>query len=370
MMRVPLLILLLINLAQCSTPGTDATKNDRLGDQKSESEIAFDSSAQISEYIVNIYEDKSGNLWFGTMSDGTPMYDGKSLKYFTTADGLINNTVAGIIEDTAGRMWFGTHAGASCYDPSTPPGTGGKSFTNYGAKQGLHGGACKFLVDKKGTLWAATYDGVFQFNGKSFVEFILPKPEVEAQSYKFSVGAVWRIMQDSKGNIWFGRDTYGACRFDGKTFTHYTKKDGLCSNNVSRIEEDKQGNIWFGCLSSDFPTTTQDGGVCRLDSGGSKILQFTETAGLTQNDIYGIYCDNSGNVWISAGGVGVYRYSNNTFTLFKETDRPDLIPKFYVQGFLEDSKGNLWFGFSGGLFRFDGKSFVNVTQGSISQNQR
>ncbi len=352
------LVVLLIAIGcscSCSSPRVPST-------QSQTSVVAFDSSAQISEYIVSAFEDDKGNLWFGTMADGVARYDGTSLTYISTKDGLVNNTVTSVVQDTAGNYWFGTHAGASRYD--------GKSYTSFGSKEGLHGGACKFLVDQQGTLWAATYDGVFRFTGKSFAEFVLPNPEVDAVFYNINVGSVWRIMQDSKGNIWFGRDSYGACKYDPdtsvwNTFTHYTKKDGLCSNSVSRIEEDKQGNIWFGCLGSDFPVATNDGGVCRLDADGSKIMQFPETAGLTQNSIYGIYCDNSGKVWISAGGVGVYRYANMTFTLFKETDRSDLIPKFYVQSFLEDSKGNLWFGFSGGLFRFDGTKFMNVTRGGL-----
>lgn len=342
----------------CSSPKVPSTQTQTTA-------LASDSSAQISDYIVSAFEDDKGNLWFGTMSDGVARYDadapvgtsGKSLTYISTDNGLVNNTVTSVIQDTAGNYWFGTHAGASRFD--------GRVYQSFGAKEGLHGGACKFLVDKTGTLWAATYDGVFRFTGNSFAEFVLPNPEVDAVVYNISVGAVWRIIQDSKGNIWFGRDSYGACKYDGTTFTHYTKKDGLCSNNVSRIEEDKQGNIWFGCLGSDFPVATNDGGVCRLDADGSKIIQFPETPGLAHNSIYGIFCDKSGNVWISAGGVGVYRYVNNTFTLFKDTDRPDLIQKFYVQSFLEDSKGNLWFGFSGGLFRLNGSSFVNVTRGGI-----
>jgi ligand-binding sensor domain-containing protein len=349
----------LLHLTSCITPGNGNTTAEPLA--------TIDSSAQISEYIVSAFEDNKGNLWFGTMSDGVARYEpsaapGKSLTYTSTGEGLVNNTVTSTIQDTAGNYWFGTHAGASRYN--------GKVYTSFGVKEGLHGGACKFLVDKKGTLWAATYDGVFRFTGNAFEEFVLPNPEVDAVVYNIRVGAVWRIMQDSKGNIWFGRDSYGACKYDpsapvATAFTHYTKKDGLCSNNVSRIEEDKQGNFWFGCLSTDFPQSAIEGGVCRLDAGGSKIIQFPETAGLNKNSIYGIYCDNSGKVWISAGGVGVYRYANSTFTLFKETDRPDLIAKFYVQSFLEDSKGNLWFGFSGGLFQFNGSSFVHVTKARL-----
>lgn len=48
------------------------------------------------------------------------------------------------------------------------------------------------------------------------------------------------------------------------------------------------------------------------------------------------------------------------FTLFDETDRPDLTATFDVQAIVEDREGRLWFGFSGGLLRFDGRRFVRV----------
>ncbi len=85
--------------------------------------------------------------------------------------------------------------------------------------------------------------------------------------------------------------------------------------------------------------------------------------GLTANDIYNLYSDRSGNIWIGAIGVGAYRYDGKSFTLFATTDRPDLTKYFAIQAFVEDRHGTRWFGFSGGLFRFNGGSFVNVTRG-------
>jgi ligand-binding sensor domain-containing protein len=40
----------------------------------------------------------------------------------------------------------------------------------------------------------------------------------------------------------------------------------------------------------------------------------------------------------------------------------DLTQRFAVQGIQEDKNGTLWLGFSGGLFRFDGKEIKNVTK--------
>ena len=65
--------------------------------------------------------DKSGNLWFGTTSEGVYRYDGKSLTTFTQADGLPSDRVYSVFEDRSGNIWFGTEAGACRYD--------GKTFT-------------------------------------------------------------------------------------------------------------------------------------------------------------------------------------------------------------------------------------------------
>ncbi|MBP6698396.1 MAG: hypothetical protein KA175_12310 [Flavobacteriales bacterium] len=318
-------------------------------------------TAQIAEYIVAAFEDSNGNLWFGTNGQGVARWDGKALRYFSIAEGLVGDVVTGIAEDRDGNLWFGTHSGASRYDGST--------FTNFGNSQGLQGSGCKVLVDRKGTVWAGTSDGVFRFENERFLAFQLPVPVIETPSYKMTPGKVWDLFEDSKGNIWVGRDGYGACKYDpgsspgagSKTFTHFTKKDGLYSNNVASITGDPQGNIWFGSITSDFPEYIEEGGVSRFD--GQRFTQFPEMKGLVANDIYNLYADRSGNIWIGAVRVGAYRYDGKSFTLFDQTDRPDLTKYFAIQAFVEDRHGTLWFGFSGGLFRFNGSSFVNVMRG-------
>ncbi len=317
-----------------------------------EEKAKLDAASQISEYIVEIFEDSKGNLWFGTVSDGAVRYDGKTLTYFSTKDGLCDNTVAGIAEDKEGNMWFGTHNGISKYD--------GKTFTTFGETTG-HISGCKILIDSKGQIWAGTTEGAFRYNGSSFSTFKIPNPVIDSPSYKIVPNKIWSIIEDKKGNIWFGRDGLGACKFDGTTFTHFTKKEGLCSNNVSRIVEDNQGNIWFGSITSDFPKYINEGGVSRYD--GKTFTQFPEIQGLSKNDIYTLYKDKKGDIWIGALHHGAYRYDGEKFTLFNEIDKTnDMLRIFGIQSILEDRQGTLWFGFSGGLFRFNGTSFTNVSK--------
>ncbi len=310
------------------------------------------SAPQIAEYVVEIFEDKKGNLWFGTMGKGAARYDGDSLTYISPKDGLSGFAVVSITEDHSGNIWFGTHSGASKYD--------GKTFTKFGRAEGLHGLGCKILVDRNGNIWAGTNDGVFRYDGTAFSEFNLPKPVIEYPSHSWVAGKIWSLIEDKKGNLWFGRDGYGACKFDGKSFTHFTKKDGLCSNNVNGIIEDRQGNIWFTSIPSSIPEDIKEGGVNRYD--GTTFTKFPAIEGLNEKSFYSIYEDKMGIIWIAAANSGIYRYDGEKFTLFNKTNRMDLIPSFSVQSILEDRNGTLWFGFSGGLFRLNGSAIINVTQ--------
>ncbi len=305
----------------------------------------------IAQYVVDIFEDSRGQLWFGTMAKGVACFDGQQLRYFTPQEGLADQTVVSTEEDSLGYMWFGTHRGASRYD--------GEKFEYFGPKQGLTGAGCNLLVDRSGQIWAGTNDGLFRFEGSSFVKFELPNPFPQAPSYKWVAGKVWDLMEDQAGNLWIARDGYGVCKYDGKNFTHFTVEDGLCSNNVSQILEDAQGRFWFASLSSDFPEFKADGGLARLD--GETMAQFSEVPGLHQNDVYTLYADPDGKVWIGATGLGAYRYEDPDFTLFSQSNRPDLTENFGIQSILADRQKNLWFGFSGGLFRFDGKQFVHCS---------
>jgi ligand-binding sensor domain-containing protein len=46
--------------------------------------------------------------------------------------------------------------------------------------------------------------------------------------------------------MWFTTDKNGVYCYDGKTFKNYTTANGLVNNAVFSILEDKDGNIWFG----------------------------------------------------------------------------------------------------------------------------
>ena len=131
--------------------------------------------------ISAIFEDKKGNVWFGTdektennfQGNGLFRYDGNTLTHFTSKDGLSTNAIKCVVEDNAGKLWFGTEInGVSSFAPDAI-GTGAKAFTNYSEKDGLFNDNTRTAMkDKNGNLWFGAFDmGLTRYNGKSFVGF-------------------------------------------------------------------------------------------------------------------------------------------------------------------------------------------------------
>lgn len=345
-----LLVFIIALVTSCRGQSNSNTENNT-----TTSQLPISVNAQIAEYVIDIFEDSKGNIWFGTLSKGVGKYDGKTFRHLTADDGLPGNTVSSIVEDEAGNLWFGTRSGLSRYD--------GETFTNFSIENGLcNNTISNLLIDSRGDFWVGTWGGVCKFNGETFADFEIPIPTIETPLNEDTKNWITEIMEDSKGNIWFGRDGYGAYKYNGTAFVHFLKKDGLYSNNVQEITEDANGNIWFASrvAEKDLPDPSKRfgaGGVTKYD--GANFSHFPEIEGLNENDVYEIYRDHSGNMWVSTIGNGAYKYNGEDFTNYSVVDPVDKTSKA-IMSFLEDSNGTMWIGCAGGLFRLEANGAVNI----------
>lgn len=344
-MKLTILIVLSIFLTSCNAQEKKSNKVEITNSVLEETE------SQIGEYVTSAFEDSKGNLWFGTLAKGIVKYDGNSLKYYSQKDGLPSDRVIGVIEDASGVFWFTTGDGLSKYD--------GKTFTNLQISKDDFSSnmVSTTLIDSKGVFWVGTWGGVYIFDGKEFNHFPLPNPKIETIINEDTKGWITEIEEDSQGNIWFGRDGYGACKYDRDSFVHITKKDGLHSNNITEIEFDKDGNAWLGTrvAEHDNPDPANrkgKGGANKMTKNG--IISFAEIEAFNTGDVYEIYNDNSGNMWISTTKNGVYRFDGNRF---KHYDVP-----ISIMSMLKDKKGSLWLSGAGGLYRINkDDDIINIT---------
>jgi ligand-binding sensor domain-containing protein len=175
-------------------------------------------------------------------------------------------------------------------------------------------------------------------------------------------------LQDRAGNIWFGTTGEGVYRYDGKTFTQFTVRDGLNSNRVWSLLEDRAGNIWIGT----------NAGVSRFDGKHFKSIPVDTTYGndlyptvslnhnpQVGNEVFSMMQDKHGTIWLGTT-EGVYCFNGKSFSRF--LDDAGIVNKAglglkSVQCMLQDNKGNIWFG-SGplafeGIAMYNGKSLVN-----------
>ena len=174
------------------------------------------------------------------------------------------------------------------------------------------------------------------------------------------------ILEDSKGNYWFGSWQEGVCRFDGKVYTYFTVDDNLGDNQVRRIIEDHKGMIWFETAS----------GISSFD--GEKIVAHTSRNYSSKDDwrldFDDLWFKEDGASGASAaeGRPGVYRYDGKTFTFLKFPLRETSggVSAYASTGFAKGKSGRLWFATYGAVIGYDGRGFTILDNARLVLDER
>ncbi len=350
------IIFLLISLNSCN--GQTQNNNSSNEANKPNSTAQFKSLNatvnSIDKNIRSIFQDRNGNFWFGTNGAGVYRYDGKILTQFTVKEGLANNQVINIQEDDFGNIWVGTGVfGISKFD--------GTKFTIHTDKVNITNGSETEWKSKKSDLWFFAGGGVFRYSNPSLDYLPFAPSSSNAQTnapFSLSRYGVYCSLKDKKGNVWFGTQAEGVCRYDGKTLTWFKEK-GLSGPAVLGLFEDSKGTLWFG---------NNGAGLFQYD--GKTLTNFTEEKGLNNADfrvsgkpglgtlarVYSINEDNSGNIWVGTVDAGVWKYDRNNLTHYTTKDG---LTSNAVNTIYKDKNGELWFGTDGnGICKFNGTTFT------------
>ena len=296
-------------------------------------------------FIRDIMRRSDNELWIASESGvyicNTQKQTVKNLRYeYADPYSISDNAIYSIYKDREGGIWIGTYfGGVNYYPPQYSP---FKRFYPLNNITGLQGRRVReFQQDKYGGIWIGTEDaGLNYFNpmNQTFKNFTS-----NGRQGNLAYSNIHGLLADGD-NLWVGTFAHGMNVIDIKTqqvIRYYTKtenQNSLCDNNVFSIYKDYSGNLWIG--------TT--GGLCLYNPESD---DFTKIAYPGNSFIYDIFESHDGILWFASFGAGLFRYnprSNEWKVFLHHAEDSTSICHNKIISIFEDNKMNLWFTTEGG----------------------
>lgn len=173
------------------------------------------------------------------------------------------------------------------------------------------------------------------------------------------------ILEDSKGNIWFGSYNEGVCLLQNGKLKYFTTQNGLSDNQVRNIYEDKTGIIWFEC---GIGLSIYENG--KMIPHHKSNYDSTKKLILSDNDIWFKSDASMGNSKLEKK-PGVYQYNGqellyHTFTVKNKSGQEISWAK--STDFVRSKNGMIWFGAYSELIGHDGNKLITHNNESVGLN--
>lgn len=215
------------------------------------------------------------------------------------------------------------------------------------------------MKDSRGFMWFGTKDGLNRYDGYNFLIY----QHNPFDSTTLSANYITSIFEDSHGLIWVGTYDRGINVYDRKKDVFYRVnlgKDGLSLRNAFEIkafDEDSQGNVWVA---------TSGDGLFRVKVNSENfefnIKRFIRETGNENspgsNQIFSVHCDNNDILWLgSINGLTRFDLKSGKFASqvikTKNPNAPETAEHDAISSLLETENGTLWLGMTGGLVNYN-----------------
>jgi signal transduction histidine kinase/streptogramin lyase len=290
-----------------------------------------------------------GSIWAGCLYGGLSQVrmgaDGRAqIRTYANAQGLSDETITALGHDSEGNLWVGGESAGLMRIVRN-------GFLTYTQADGLiTDRVTQILEDHDGDLCVAGNDLAAHrafigcFDGQKF----------QPVSYPANYRWPWvPLMQDHSGEWWMaGRDLVRLGRIPVRQMAEarpkeiFALKGRLEGNEIYRIFEDSAGGIWLS-------TSGRSNGVAHWDARtGLQVLPSTN--GPEEQSVSAFAEDRAGDIWLGLYGGGVVRYGGGIFTQYGKQNG---IPAGHVSSLYVDDAGRLWIGtLEGGMARIDSPS--------------
>lgn len=325
----------------------------------------------------------NNNVYVGTNHQGMYFYDRQTnmFRKINGADGALKALDKMVVQYLAelpdGRLCAGSRQGEVLL---VSPSTSTVSELRFSKSGGVILNSMSCVEDE---LWLGTSDGIFviKHNGS---EVEISKRTMGRRSLSDNI--VTCLFLDREHNVWAGTMFGGVIYIQrsGLIFEKYgadITQRGLSSNHIRGITVDNEGKIWVGTEEAGLnildpvtgnvtklPVSSPDSkvtlcleaigdkvyagfarGGCVVMQGGNQIGKLGTDLLQSVSDIYSVFQDNSGNLWIAASW-GLFRRDRgkSEFTHIED------VGYSWVYDIIQDSKGIVWIASMGdGIWSYD-----------------
>lgn len=299
-------------------------------------------------FVWQILEAPGGTLWLATSSGlGTWVSapDGLSgqARLYGVENGLAVPDVESLETDREGNLWLGTADGGAMR-------LARHGFVSYGKSDGLTGeeAAPTLFRDRAGEVRVAFHHVLKVKRGEKFISIV---PAIPAKIRYLGWGWHQSALQDHTGEWWFSTGE-GLVRFPnvpiqalGRTRPKsvYTRRDGLRTDEIFRIFEDSRGDVWIACIG---PRGVN--GLSRWNRGSNSIQSFD----IPVDTVASAFAeDREGSVWIGFYTGELCRFRAGSFRCYGSGGG---LAGGGIRAVHADRTGRLWIASLRGITRVEG----------------
>ena len=332
--------------------------------------------------VSKLFEDRDGQIWISGALGWLDRLDPRNgkirhfpRKLYGSPDGPGGFLNTGLYQTPGGTLWIGTSQGLHRYDPATD-----KLVMNADA---VAGRAPLLKIRDiapadRGRLWLATATGLVRFDpGTRAIEVFRNDPK---DPHTLPADQLNRLHLDPDGTLWIGTQS-GLARWDGegRGFTRFVHDPAdphsLGGTWVTDILRDREGRLWVSCTLGGGISLLEDG---KLRNGSFQVFlnDKDDPDSISLNDVWTLFEDRSGLVWIGTAGGGLNQLNPSTHrfhTLRAIPFNKNSLASGFVWGIEEDADHRIWMATLAGLERYqprDGQyTLYQVAPGDLPTNQ-
>lgn len=237
------------------------------------------------------------------------------------------------------------------------------SFKHLSINQGLSQNAVYAIMqDSKGFMWFGTKDGLNKYDGYSFTIFNHDPFDKNTISENY----VTSLSEDSRHLIWVGT-------FNGE-INIYNYNSGIFTNvnlrlnpslkinsTIVSIVEDADSNIWIGTQGNGLIKLTMKDGESFPINYKVYLESLTSNLNLSNNNVNSLFVDSDGILWVGSDkSLNRFNPNEDNFTQFsiipRQTKSQFGINGISINSICEDKNGKLWLGTVSGIASFNKNS--------------